>query len=73
MKKLITNKKSGKIIVLICLLSTWVHLAGAQVIKKLGLTESVKLSIQANKTLRISKAQVEAAAARLSQAKEIQR
>lgn len=72
MKKLITNKKSGKIIVLICLLSTWVHLAGAQVIKKLGLTESVKLSIQANKTLRISKAQVEAAAARLSQAKDRQ-
>ena len=72
MKKLIINKKSGRIIVLICVLSTWVHFAGAQVITKLGLTESVKLSIQANKTLRISKAQVEAAAARVSQAKDRQ-
>lgn len=72
MKKVMINKKSGRIIILICVLSTWVHMAGAQVIKKLGLTESVKLSIQANKTLRISKAQVEAAMARLSQAKDRQ-
>ena len=72
MKKEMINKNSGRIIFLFCVLSAWVNMAGAQVIKKLGLTESVKLSIQANKTLRISKAQVDAAAARLSQAKDRQ-
>lgn len=72
MKKEIINKKPAMLILLICVLSTWVQMASSQTVKKLGLTESVKLSIEANKTLRISKAQVEAAAARLAQAKDRQ-
>lgn len=44
--------------------------AYAQETRKLSLSESIKLSLLANKNLRISKAQIEAANARLAQAKD---
>lgn len=52
------------------LLSLWIQGVNAQVVQKLSLAESIKLSVDASKSLRISRAQVEAAAARLAQSKD---
>lgn len=60
------------IVTFICLTGSWFRPVSAQTVHKLSIAEAVKRSIEANKTLRISKAQVEAATARLAQAKDRQ-
>ncbi len=68
-----TTKKLKKIwqaFILLFAATILVPGAYAQETRKLSLSESIQLSILANKNLRISKAQIEAANARLSQAKD---